>query len=160
MIYLRFNQAYERRHHLRLKVFLPRKTRHIAAYSFGISNLYAPIGAVQFTLVNWTPHIAAYIFGVSNLYAPTGAVQFTLVNWTPHVAAYIFGVSNLYALTGAVQFTLVNWTLPATGYLRLLTNTFFAQRKNASTFLSTQSDGVDDAEQEKTVEQHEEDESP
>ena len=67
-----------------------------AAYSFGISNLYAPIGAVQFTLVNWTPHIAAYIFGISNLYAPTGAVQFTLVNWTPHVAAYIFGVSNLY----------------------------------------------------------------
>ena len=71
------------------KFFLPRKTHHSAAYSFGISNLYAPIGAVQFTLVNWTPHIAAYIFGVSNLYAPTGAVQFTLVNWTLHVAAYI-----------------------------------------------------------------------
>ena len=135
-------------------------TPHIAAYIFGVSNLYAPTGDVQFTIVNWTPHIAAYIFGVSNLYAPTGSVQFTIVNWTPHIAAYIFGVSNLYAPIGDVQFTLVNWTPPMIDCSSLFPNTFFAQRKDASTFLDTQSDGIDDAEQEKTVEQYEEDEAP
>ena len=91
-------------------------THTIAAYRFGVSKLYAPIGAVQFTLVNWTHTIAAYRFGVRNLYAPTGAVQFTLVNWTHTIVAYRFGVRNLYALTGAVQFTLVNWTHTIAAY--------------------------------------------
>ena len=72
-------------------------THTIAAYIFGVSKLYAPTGAVQFTNVNWTHTIAAYIFGISNLYAPTGAVQFTNVNWTHTKAAYRFGVSKLYA---------------------------------------------------------------
>ena len=130
------------------------------AYIFGVSNLYAPIGDVHFTFVNWTLHIAAYSFGVQNLYAPIGDVHFTIVNWTLYIAAYIFGVSNLYAPIGAVQFTLENWTLHAIDYSCLFLTTFSTQRTNALSFLSIQPNSKDDTNQNEAVQQYEEDESP
>ncbi len=112
-------------------------THTIVAYRFGVRNLYALTGAVQFTIVNWTHAIAAYRFGVSKLYAPIGNVQFTIVNWTHTIMAYRFGVPKLYAPTEAVQFTLVNWTHTIAVYRFGVSKLYAADCNQSSKILRT-----------------------
>ena len=51
----------------------------------------------------------------------------------------------------AVHFTIENWTESVVDSSFLLRNTFFTKRSDGLTFFDTQSDGIDDAEEDETV---------
>ena len=155
-------------------------TRAIVAYLFWVWIPYASIVAVHFTIQNWTlrffdspiynsemdpfnrdgpifdSELDSQILCQSILQFRIGPIQsrhiyfgygFCMRQSCRSILRSRIGLSSFLT----VHFTIQNWTESVVDSSFLLRNTFVTKRSDGLTFLGTQSDGIDDAEQDETV---------
>ena len=155
-------------------------TRAIVAYLFRVRIPYASIVAVHFTIQNWTYQffdspIYNSELDPSNRDGPIFDSELDSLILCQSILQFRIGpilLGHIYLGYGfcirhshrsilrfrigltsfvSVHFTIQNWTESVVDSSFLLRNTFIAQRSDGLTFFDTQSDGIDDAEEDETV---------
>ena len=155
-------------------------TRAIVAYLFRVRIQYASILAVHFTIQNWTYQffdspIYNSELDPSNRDGPIFDSELDSLILCQSILQFRIGpilLGHIYLGYGfcirhshrsilrfrigltsfvSVHFTIQNWTESVVDSSFLLRNTFIAKRSDGLTFFDTQSDGIDDAEEDETV---------
>lgn len=155
-------------------------TRAIVAYLFRVRIPYASILAVHFTIQNWThqffdspiydsemdpsncdglifdSELDSQFLGQSILQFRIGPILlghiylgygFCMRHSHRSILRFRIGLISFVS----VHFTIQNWTESVVNSSFLLRNTFIAKRSDGLSFFGTQSDGIDDAEEDETV---------